>query len=490
MPVFSQALYRTAQLRELDRRAIEIYGISAEELMRRAGAAAWQALLSHWPEARHIVVFAGTGNNAGDGYVLAAAAMGAKRRVTVLHLGDTEHLSAAAGAARARYLSAKGHEEPFHEVLPADADVIVDALFGIGLSRSLEGRWREAVEFINHCDRPVLALDIPSGLNADTGVIMGTAVCATVTVTFLGMKAGLVTGEGPACAGKIQFAALQIPPQIYADLVPLARCINDAETRLPRRPRAAHKGRFGHVLVIGGDRGMGGAVRLSAEAALRSGAGLVTVATHPAHVAGMLAGLPEAMVHGMETAGDVVPLMARATVIAIGPGLGRDDWGRTLLARALDTPLPLVVDADALNLLAAHPVARGQWVLTPHPGEAGRLLKLSTEVVQADRYQAAVQLAEHFRGVAVLKGAGSIVTTSDETPAVCLHGNPGMAAPGMGDVLTGVIAALIAQGLSLPDAARAGVCLHALAGDQAAQAGERGLTARDLIAALRSVVNA
>ncbi|MHB8424472.1 MAG: NAD(P)H-hydrate dehydratase [Gammaproteobacteria bacterium] len=490
MSVFSQALYSAAQLRELDHRAIEIHGISAEELMLRAGAAAWQALLSHWPEARHIAVFAGAGNNAGDGYVLAAEARGAKRRVSVLNLGDAAHLSAAAGAARARYLFAKGHEEPFNGALPADADVIVDALFGIGVRRPLEGRWREAVEFINQCDRPVLALDIPSGLNADTGAVMGAAVRATVTVTFIGMKAGLVTGEGPACAGGIELAALEVPSQICADTVPAARCISDAETRLPRRPRSAHKGRFGHVLVIGGDLGMGGAVRLTAEAALRSGAGLVTVATRPEHVAGLLAGLPEAMVHGMETAGDVVPLMTRATVIAIGPGLGGDDWGRTLLARALDTPLPLVVDADALNLLAAHPMARGQWVLTPHPGEAGRLLKLSTESVQADRYQAAAQLVEQYRGVAVLKGAGSIVAASDETPAVCIHGNPGMAAPGMGDALTGVIAALIAQGLSLPDAARAGVCVHALAGDRAAQAGERGLTARDLIAALRSVVNA
>ncbi len=488
MPVFSQALYTAAQVRELDRHAIA-QGIPAEELMRRAGAAAWQTLASHWPAARHIVVFAGAGNNAGDGYVLAKEALEAKRRVTVVNVGDTAKLSGAAATARAKYLAVGVQERRFSGVLPDDADVIVDALLGTGLDRSLRDQWAEAVRLINTGGKPVLALDVPSGLNSDTGAVMGIAVQATVTVTFIGMKAGMVTGEGPACVGDIVLAALDIFPQAYTDIIPAARCIGEAETRLPRRARSAHKGRFGHVLVIGGDHGMGGAVRLTAEAALRSGAGLVTVATRPAHVASLLAGLPEAMVHGLETAAEVLPLITQATVIAIGPGLGQDDWGRMLLARALDTPLPLVADADALNLLAAHPIVRGQWVLTPHPGEAGRLLKQTTDTIQEDRYRAAVQLVEQFHAVVVLKGAGSIVAAADETPAVCTYGNPGMAAPGMGDVLTGVIAALIAQGFALPEAARIGVALHALAGDRAAQSGERGLMARDLIGALRQVMN-
>ncbi|MGA9855904.1 MAG: NAD(P)H-hydrate dehydratase [Gammaproteobacteria bacterium] len=488
MRSFSQALYTAAQMRELDRRAIK-HGIPAEKLMQRAGKAAWQALASRWPAAKHIVVFAGAGNNAGDGYVLAAEALRTRRRVTVLNVGDTAKLSGAAAKARAKYLAAKGKEQKFASGSVDDGDVIVDALLGTGLDRPLQDQWAEAIQLINSCGKPVLALDIPSGLNADTGAIMGTAVQAALCVTFIGMKAGLVTGQGPACAGEIVLAGLEVPQQIYANITSAARCIGDSEMHLPRRARSAHKGRFGHVLVIGGDLGMGGSVRLTAEAALRSGAGLVTVATRPAHVTALLAGLPEAMAHGLENAAEALPLIGRATVIAIGPGLGQDDWGRMLLAMALDTQLPLVVDADALNLLAAHPIVRGQWVLTPHPGEASRLLKQSISEIQADRYQAAQQLMEQYRAVVVLKGAGSIIAAADEQPVVCTYGNPGMASPGMGDVLTGVIAALIAQGSSLPEAARMGVTLHALAGDRAAESGERGLMARDLISGLRHVMN-
>jgi len=488
MQSFSQALYTAAQMRELDQCAIE-HGISAEELMRRAGKAAWQALASRWPAVKHVVVVTGAGNNAGDGFVLATEALGARRHVTVLNVGATAKLSGAAAKARTKYLAAQGNEQKFDGGLLNDGDVIVDALLGTGLDRPVRDQWAEAIRLINNCGKPVLALDIPSGLNVDTGAIMGTAVQATLTATFIGMKAGLVTGQGPTCAGEMVLAELEVPQQIYANIAPAARSIDDTEMHLPRRARSAHKGRFGHVLVVGGNIGMGGSVRLTAEAALCSGAGLVTVATRPAHVTALLAGLPEAMVHGLESAAEVLPLIGRATVIAIGPGLGQDDWSRMLLAMALDTQLPLVVDADALNLLAAHPIVRGQWVLTPHPGEASRLLKQSISEIQADRYHAAKQLMEQYRAVVVLKGAGSIIAAADELPVVCTCGNPGMAAPGMGDALTGVIASLIAQELSLPEAARLGVALHALAGDRAAESGERGLMARDLISALRHVMN-
>jgi ADP-dependent NAD(P)H-hydrate dehydratase / NAD(P)H-hydrate epimerase len=488
MRTISQALYTATQVRDLERRVIEL-GISAEELMRRAGKAAWLVLASHWPAARHIVVLAGAGNNAGDGYVLAWNAVRARRQVTIVNVGDTAKLSGAAAKARAKYLAAKGKERRFSNGCLDEADVVVDALLGIGLDRPLRDEWAEAVQLVNVSAKPVFSLDIPSGLNADSGAVMGAAVQASVTVTFIAPKAGLVTGEGPACTGELVFEALEVPERVYAGISPAARCLDRAETHLPKRPRTAHKGRFGHVLVIGGDFGMGGAVRLTAEAALRSGAGLVSVATHAAHVSALLTGLPEALVHGLESAAQLLPLIERASAIAIGPGLGQGDWGRMLLAMALDTRLPLVVDADALNLLAAHPLVRGQWVLTPHPGEASRLLKHSIGEIQADRYQAARQLVEQYRAVVVLKGAGSIIAAEGEPPTVCVDGNPGMAAPGMGDVLTGVIAALIAQDLPLTEAARKGVGLHAMAGDRAAQSGERGLMARDVIAALRPVMN-
>ena len=489
MPQLPEALYSVAQMRELDQRAIDTYKISARDLMTRAGTAAWQTLRRTWPRARHILVFAGVGNNAGDGYVLATQARRAKCHVTVVPVGGVAKLSRVAGDARQRFLAAKGVEQKFSGVMPREIDVVVDAMFGIGLDRPLQDHWLEAVQLINASRRPVLSLDIPSGLNADTGTVMGDAVHATATITFIGLKIGLFTGQGPAHTGELQLARLQVPAKAYAGMTTSARLIGDHEVRLPRRARSAHKRDFGHVLVIGGDQGMGGAVCLTAEAALRTGAGLVSVVTRPPHVPALLAGLPEAMVQGTDDPAEINALLERATVIAIGPGLGQNDWGRILLARALDTPLPVVADADALNLLATHPLARGQWIFTPHPGEAGRLLQQSVQQVQQDRLQAAAQIVERYRAVVVLKGAGSLVVAEREGPAICRRGNPGMAAPGMGDVLTGVIAALVAQGLPLAEAARAGVQLHALAGDRAARSGERGMLARDLIGALRGLVN-
>ncbi len=476
-------------MRELDRRAIEDQRVPALSLMTRAGTSAWQTLQRSWPKARDIVVFAGAGNNAGDGYVLATQARRAKRRVTVLNVGNPAKLAGAAATVRKRFLAAQGREQPFTGALPPKVDVIVDALFGIGLDRPLRDCWVQAVELINASGKPVLAVDIPSGLSADSGAILGAAVRASVTQTFIGLKAGLFTGEGPSCIGALEFDTLKVPARTFEGVPPRARLL-DAHVPLQRRARAAHKGDFGHVLVIGGDHGMGGAPRLSAEAALRSGAGLVSVITRPQHVAGFLAGLPEAMVRGVEDAAEAAALFERATVIAVGPGLGQGEWGQRLLKRVLEMPLPLVVDADALNLLAAQPRTRGNWILTPHPGEAARLLKQSVAEVQQDRLQAAARIAEKYRAIVVLKGAGSIVAADGETPAICRYGNPGMAAPGTGDALTGVIAALVAQGLTLAEAAQAGVQAHALAGDCAAKAGERGLLARDLIAKLRTVLNA
>ena len=435
------------------------------------------------------MVLAGGGNNAGDGYVLAQCAREAGCHASVLNVAEVSRLKSAAAAARRTYLDKGGTEQPFTGQLPADADILVDALLGTGLDRPLAGPMLDAVECLNHSTLPVLSLDIPSGLHADTGAIMGAAVIADVTVTFIALKTGLLTGAGPNSCGDLLFAALEVPEEWQVQVPARARRLSADEARLPKRARDAHKGAFGHVLVIGGDHGMGGAVRLAAEAALRSGAGLVSIATRAGHLPALTAGLPEAMAHGVETGHQLERLMQRASVIAIGPGLGQDNWGQALLEKALTTSLPLVVDADALNLLATSPVRRDNWVLTPHPGEAARMLQQNAAWVQADRFRALEQLVERYGGSVVLKGAGSLVGTAGELPAVCAHGNPGMAAPGMGDVLTGVIAALMAQGLTPFRAACAGVYLHATAGDRAALRGERGMLARDLIDELRGLVN-
>lgn len=485
------ALYRAEQVRELDRIAIEQYRIPGAELMQRAGAAAFRLLGEIWPEADSVSVVCGVGNNGGDGYVVARLAAQAGFNVNLYQLGNPDKLRGDALAMARAFADAGGEVQAFRD-LPARTGVIVDAVFGTGLEREVTGPWAVALESINQHPAPVLAVDIPSGLHSDTGQILGVAVRADASISFIGLKQGMFTGAGPDCCGRVYFDALDVPARVYAAEILSARRLDWAkQSRLlePRR-RSAHKGDFGHVLVVGGASGFCGAARLAGEAAARTGAGLVSLATRPEHAALLCATRPELMCHGVGGADQLEPLLKRATVVAIGPGLGRSDWARALLARVLRAPQPLVVDADALNLLAEGPERRANWVLTPHPGEAARLLKESTAWVQADRFRAVRRLQERYDGVCLLKGAGTLIQGPGPRPVgVCSDGNPGMASGGMGDLLTGIIAALIAQGVDIQGAADMGVCLHGAAGDRAGRAGERGLLATDLLPHFRSLLN-
>jgi ADP-dependent NAD(P)H-hydrate dehydratase / NAD(P)H-hydrate epimerase len=492
MQALPRELWTAAQVRELDRRASEEHGIPGRELMERAGAAALDALRERWPASRNLTVVCGAGNNAGDGYVVARLARRAGLGLRVLALVDPARLQGDAALACADFRREDGEIEAWDGTGdPAGEGPIVDALLGTGLDREVGGNFRAAVESINAAGRPVLALDLPSGLHADTGRVMGCAIRAELTVSFIGLKLGLFTGRGPALAGRVWYATLGIPSGLAGGMTPAARRLDPAVLGnwLSARSRDAHKGHFGHVLVVGGDAGMGGAARLAGEAALRAGAGLVSVATRPQHVPALLAARPELMCHGVEEVAALTPLLARATVVAAGPGLGRAAWGRALLDAALGTGLPCVLDADALNLLAAHPHQAARWVLTPHPGEAGRLLGSDAASVEADRPAAVRALRERYGGIVVLKGAGTLICGGGASLWVCDRGNPGMASGGMGDVLTGLIAGLAAQLGDLERAACAGVLVHALAADDAASGGERGLLAGDLLQALRPWVN-
>lgn len=485
------ALYRADQVRELDRIAIEECGIAGATLMERAGQAAFSMLRKRWPEARDITVVCGVGNNGGDGYVIARLARESGLSVRIMTLGDTDKLHGDA-LAMARAWGAVGGETESLIALPEKTDVIVDAVLGTGLERKVSGDWAQALDRINRHRAPVLAVDLPSGLHSDTGKVLGIAVRASATVSFIGLKQGMFTGEGPEYCGDLSFDALQVPARIYARQILSARRIDwEKQSKLLQiRPRTAHKGRFGHVLVIGGDLGFSGAPRMTAEASARTGAGLVTVATRPEHAALLNLARPELMCHAVSAPAELEPLLERASVVAIGPGLGRSDWSRSLWQRVLSTDKPLVVDADALNLMAAEPVWRDAWVLTPHPGEAARLLGCTTDKIQADRFGAVRRLREKYGGICVLKGAGSLVQgDSARPPAVCTDGNPGMASGGMGDVLTGIVAGLLAQGIGSEDAACMGVCLHGAAADAAARQGERGLLAGDLMPQIRTLVN-
>jgi NAD(P)H-hydrate epimerase len=484
-------LYRAARVRELDRRTSEALAIPSFALMKRAGAAAFRAMGKHWPELRRLAVLCGSGNNAGDGYVIAALARAAGITTQLFYLGDRAKLKGDAHLAAKEYLDGGGQQSAFAGQALGHFDLIVDALLGTGLERPLAGTWRTAVEAINAARVPVLAVDIPSGLSADTGMPLGDAVRATLTVSFVGLKRGLFTGAAPAHCGEVQFDRLGAPAAIYAGSPPDAVLLDpEAVNRLlTPRPADAHKGHFGHVLVIGGNSGLAGAGRMAAQAAGRTGAGLVSLATRREHAGVATAGWPEIMGRGVEEPNGLAPLVERATVLALGPGLGQDEWAQALWERALMTDRPLVLDADALHLLARHPRRRDDWILTPHPGEASRLLGISSSEVQRDRYAAVAAIAEEYGGVCVLKGAGSLICAGDAPIAVCNRGNPGMASGGMGDVLTGVIAGFVAQGMALADAARAGVWIHAGAGDAAAAQGERGLLATDLLPHLRRLVN-
>ncbi len=486
-------LYRAASVRELDRIAIEELDIPGATLMARAGQAAFELLMRSWPQTRIVAVVCGAGNNAGDGYVVARLARERGLEVRVAELGDSARLGGDARGARAEMEAAGLQTAPYAPLSLDGAGVIVDAIFGTGLDRRVEGRWASAIADINAASAPVLALDIPSGLHADSGRIMGEAINAAATVSFIGLKQGLFTADGPDRCGRVEYHDLGVPESLFQRRPPDARLdrLEHYHSSLGPRPRGAHKGKFGHLLVIGGDSGYVGAARLAAEAALRCGAGLVSVATRAAHAHAVNAGRPEIMARGVETKTDLKALLERASVVAVGPGLGQSSWAKRMLEAALKAKKPLVVDADGLNLLAESGAGLSSAsVITPHPGEAGRLLGSSAGAVESDRFAALAALVDRFGCTCVLKGAGTLTASPEGKVAVCADGNPGMATGGMGDVLTGVIGALMAQGMPVETAARAGVCLHARAGDLAAGRLQRGTLPSDLMPQLRVLVNA
>jgi NAD(P)H-hydrate epimerase len=308
----------------------------------------------------------------------------------------------------------------------------------------------------------------------------------------VGLKTGLFIGDGPEFSGTVFFDDLEVVAPQAKGFEPRLERIMETEIlqALPRRRRSSNKGDFGRVLIVGSGSGFPGAARLAGEACLRVGAGLVTVAVAPENVASISAGRPELICLALVHEGELDEAIERANVVAIGPGLGRTEWARKALAAVLNSRKPLVVDADALNLVAeAGTRARDNWILTPHPGEAGRLLGIKTDHVQNDRLAALEHLVERYHGTIVLKGAGTLVGTANRIPGLCERGNPGMATAGTGDVLTGAVAGILAQCPDTTLAARVGVLVHAMAGDAAARGGERGLLASDLTRELHNCVN-
>ncbi len=488
-------LYTAEQTRALDRTAIEDCGIAGIRLMKTAGRAVFEEIARHWPGAP-LIVFCGAGNNGGDGYIVAALAAQRGLPVQLIQVASAEKLKGDARLAYQFAVDAGVAMKPFAECVDLNAGVIVDAILGTGFSGSLREPAAQAIRLINQSGLPVIAVDIPSGLSSDSGAAE-MAVKADLTCTFIGVKQGLLTGRGPAVCGEIIYSDLGVPEAIFGRQQASAEILDQNELMgsFPAREKDAHKGNFGHLMVIGGDSGFGGAAALAAEAALRTGAGLVSVATRPEHVSALLARLPEVMAKGVVSGQELEPLLSAPNLLVVGPGLGQSPWSEQMLQKALASGLPMVLDADALNLLAKGRIGQGvdlqTCVLTPHPGEAARLLEVSTAEVQSDRFRAVRALQEKFGCPVGLKGAGSLVCAKQGEPVgVCPAGNPGMASGGMGDVLSGVVGSLMAQGLQNALALKLAVCLHATAADIAAEkSGERGLIATDLMLPLQKLVN-
>lgn len=490
-------LYTAAQVRELDNLAITHCGITGYALMEQAAEAAFAALISRWPDIRELLIFCGAGNNGGDGYVIARLARQHEMEVQLVAMTAAEQLTGSAAQAAQDALAAGIKPTALADVRWHSGQLIVDALLGIGLQGAVRAPFAAAIELINQSALPVLAVDIPSGLCADTGNVLGCAVHADMTVTFIGQKRGLFTAQGPDYSGEVCYARLAVPDTVLNAVTSTSRLIGWSCVRenRPFAPRVAyaHKGMFGHVLIIGGNTGMGGAVILAAEMALKAGAGLVSVATREQHIAPLLARCPAIMARAVNGAQDLMPLLAKASVVVIGPGLGQDSWAEQLLQTVLENgSQPLVLDADALNLLAAgsYLVEEGRTLcITPHPMEAARLLQVPLATVQADRFAASRALQQRYQAQVLLKGAGTLLDDGQEQMVVA-DGNPAMASAGMGDVLSGLLGACLAQQGEAALALRTAACLHSAAADNwVLQHGRRGLIAPDLIEEIRILQN-
>lgn len=498
-------LYNAEQARELDRYAIEEFGIPGIVLMKRAGQAILNEILDVWPESSHLTIFCGPGNNGGDGYIVAGLA---KQKNIAVSLIETSGSSASGDAELARNFAITEGAQPVDadEWLKApdfiEGAIIVDALLGTGFSGELRAPYAELITHINQSGLSVVSADIPSGLSADTGAVGEPAVEADLTITFIGSKIGLFTGQGRAYSGDIVFDDLGIPADVYENVQPLAEILDfdDLLERLPQRSETNHKGSHGHVLIVGGDLGFAGAPLMAAEAAARIGAGLVSVVTRLAHCAAINSRIPEVMVSNASDTQRFQELLSKATVIVVGPGLGMDAWGQKLLQSVLAANKPMVIDADALNMIAAGLFGSGlsnleldSSVITPHPGEASRLLGITTQEINQNRIAAVKQLQKSFGSTALLKGSGTLICSEvcgSQQLNVCPYGNPGMGSGGMGDVLSGIIGGLMAQGMVANEAARLGACVHACAADILSESeGERGLLATDLIDEVRRLLN-
>ncbi|MBQ4860031.1 NAD(P)H-hydrate dehydratase [Pseudoalteromonas sp. MMG007] len=459
-------------------------------LMQRAG----EAVFSAWKEfnAEHTLVIVGQGNNAGDGYITASLIKQSGKLVTLCAVNPEQALTGDAAKAYKLWRDEGGEINAYSSELLNRSDLIIDAMLGTGIKSSVRDNFAKIINQINACNKPVLSIDVPSGISADSGQPLGIAIQASKTITFVGIKQGLTTATGKQHCGQLIFDDLNIGPAFFELATSSGTLINiNSFKKLGARSLNSHKGTHGKLLCVGGNEGTAGAIRLTSEAALRAGAGMVRVYTHSSSIAPVSIGRPELMVGSA----NLQQALEWASSVVIGPGLGQDEWAQQTFDEVMqycqNNNTPLVIDADALNLLAkqASSYMLKQCVLTPHPGEASRLLSVSTSNIESDRFNYARLCAKRYNATCVLKGAGTLIDNASHT-WVCENGNAALAVGGSGDVLTGIIGGLFAQGLDMDEAARYGVTLHAKAGEIASECeGQRGMLPSDLFKIVRSLIN-
>lgn len=481
-------LYSNDKTKQIDQLAADYLGVDSFELMQLAGAAVY----AHLKDCPHVLVITGPGNNGGDGFVVAELARQQGQVVHVLALHPPEKLTGDAQAAAKLYQGEVLSLADAARIKQLNFDVIVDALFGTGLMRTVTGSYADVIQWVNQQSCMKLAIDIPSGLNGSSGQIEGVAVRADKTIAILANNTGLYTQDGSDCCGEVSFESLHVPEAAYQAVPHSGELLHkDALKTLSNRANNSHKGDFGHVLTAGGQAGMLGAVLLAGRAVLKAGAGSTTVITDASHAHMVPLHAPELMSVAFDSTACVDGLAAdqinRAKVLLCGMGLGQSQWSKQLFKNCVQSKLPLVLDADGLNLLAqAASVPKQLAVITPHPGEAANLLRCSTHEIQNNRWQAVQDLAKKYQCVAVLKGSGTLIADGEATWC-CPYGNANLATAGSGDVLAGMVAGLMAQGCEAKQAAQLAVLWHAICGERSAYG--MTLTASELLNSLHLVIN-
>lgn len=496
-----QPAYSATQVLKHEKTVAQLLDLPLFSLMKRAGQAVFDHLSRKIEQEQSILIICGKGNNGGDGFVVATLAIAAGLNVKVLCTAEPCDLKGDAKQAFEQ-LQAKVHSVDTlccssdlslirERIKEFDGDFIVDALFGIGFSGELKTPWLAIVEAINLSKAFVLSVDVPSGLDANTGSVFPYAVVADETITFIVAKQGLLTGQAPVYAGTVYCADLSVGNSFIKSLKPTIYVQGThGLPLLNTRFASMHKGSIGLALMVGGNENMPGAIKLASEAALRAGAALAAVCCHKNNQAMVFNNRPELMLapYSVSALADST-FIDKAKVILIGPGLGQNEWANELFQCVMAKNKPLVVDADALRILSQKCLYRDDWVLTPHPGEAASLLNIDLASVENDRFNAVRKIAQKYGGICVLKGAGSLISDG-ENVWINQTGNSGLASGGMGDVLSGIISALILQSSSMLDAVKLAVSIHGQAADIAAnESGERGLLASDLFVPIRTLVN-